>query len=162
MSNFFNLFVELEAGFAPTPEVVARRMMEIARLQRGEIFYDLGSGDGALLIMAAKEFGARAIGVELQRKFVECSRRRIRSLGLGSMVKVVQGDLFRADISGADVLALYLMPKALSKLRPKLERELKRGTRVAVYKYPMEGWKPAETHSITDENGETKIFLYEL
>ena len=162
MSDLFKLFTELEAGFAPTPEAVARRMMDIACLQRGEIFYDLGSGDGALLIVAAEEFGARAVGVELQRKFAEYSRRRIRSLDLGDMVKVVWGDLFRADISGADVLALYLMPNALSKLRPKLERELKRGARVAVYKYPIEGWKPAETHSVTDENGKTKIFLYKL
>lgn len=162
MSDFFNLFVELEAGFAPTPEAVARKMMEVAKLRRGETFYDLGSGDGALLILAAEEFGAHAVGVELQGKFVEYSRRRVRSLGLRSLVKVVRGDFFRADISGADVLTLYLLPKALSKLRPKLERELKRGARVAVYKYPVEGWSPVETHSITDESGEAQIFLYQL
>jgi ubiquinone/menaquinone biosynthesis C-methylase UbiE len=162
MSVGFNLFAALETGFAPTPEEVARSMMQVARLQRGEIFYDLGSGDGALLIMAAKEFGARAVGVEIQKKMVAYSVRRIRSLGLESVIKVVRGDFFEADIIDADVLALYMIPEALRRLRSKLERELKRGARVVVYKYPVEGWKPKEIHDAVSEREEAKIFLYEL
>ncbi len=161
MGDFYSLFVGLEAGFAPTPEAVARQMMKIARLQKGEVFYDLGSGDGALLIMAVGEFGARAVGVELQRKFVEYSRRRVRDFGLEDRVTVVEGDLFRADVSDADVLILYLLPEALEKLRPKLERELKHGTRIAVYKYQVGGWSPTEVQSVATDMGEAQIFLYE-
>ncbi len=162
MSTIFNIFVSLEAGFAPTPEEVARRMMGVANLHRGEVFYDLGSGDGTLLIIAAEEFGAHAIGVEIQRKLVTQSRSRIRNLGLENMIKVIEGDLFKVELSNADVVALYLTPWALKGLRPKLEKELKHGVRVVVYKYPVEGWKPKGTYDAMDGIELNKIFLYEL
>ena len=88
MAAEFNVFAALEAGFAPTPDAVARRMLRIARLRDGDAFYDLGSGDGAVLIMAATEFGARAVGVEIQRKLVTYSRRRIQALAMDALVPV--------------------------------------------------------------------------
>jgi len=162
MSDVFNTFAALEAGFAPTPEEVARKMMRIARLRRGEVFYDLGSGDGTLLIIAAKEFGARAVGVEIQSKLFAHSWRRVRDQGLKDKVEVIKGDFFKVNVGDADVLALYLTPWALIKLRLKLERELRRGARTVVYKYPVEGWKPKEIHNAVEGKEEPKIFLYEL
>lgn len=137
-------------------------MMEITHLKRGEVFYDLGSGDGTLLIIAAKEFDAHAVGVEIQEKLVKDSLRRIRSLSLGNMIKVVKGDYFKAVVRDADVLTLYLIPEALKRLKLKLERELKKGARIVVYKYPIEGWTPKEVHNTDNESGEAKIFLYEI
>lgn len=160
MSVDFEIFMALEAGFAPTSERVAHMMMEIANLRREELFYDLGSGEGTLLIMAAKDFGARAIGIELQRKLVVRSRSRIRNLGLEDKIEVVRGDFFKIDVNKADVIALYLTPWALRKLRSKLDRELKPGARVVSYKYPVEDWKPKRIFKATDQNGKTKIFLY--
>lgn len=158
----FGIFAALEAGFAPTPEEVARRMMEAADLHREEMFYDLGSGDGTLLITAAKEFGAHAVGFELQNKMVTYSRRRIRSLGLQGLIKVVRRNLFEANVGDADVVALYLSPSVLRQLRSKLEKELKPRTRVVTYKYPVEGWNPKETLNAPDSRGDAKIFLYKL
>jgi len=160
MPVVFNLFAALEAGFAPTPEEAARKMMQIARLRRGEVFYDLGSGDGTLLIIAAKEFGARAVGVEIQNKLVAYSRRRVRNLGLKDKIEVIKGDFFKVNVSGADVLALYLTPWALDKLKFKLEKELRQGVRTVVYKYPMDGWKPKEIHNAVEGKEESKIFFY--
>lgn len=162
MSDNFDVFAALEAGFAPTPEEVGRRMMKLAGLKSGELLYDLGSGDGTLLIIAAQEFGAHAIGVEIQRKLAIQSRSRIRDLGLEGLIKVVKGDLFKVDLGDADVVALYLTPWALRGLRLKLEKELKRGARVVVYKYPVDGWKPKKTLDVADGGGENKILLYEL
>ncbi|MFH0896680.1 MAG: methyltransferase domain-containing protein [Candidatus Bathyarchaeota archaeon] len=162
MCSNFDVFVALEAGFAPTPEEVGRRMMKSANLCKGKVLYDLGSGDGTLLIIAAEEFEARAVGVEIQGMLVTQSRNRIRNLGLKSKIKVVKGDFFKVDLGDADVVALYLTPWALKALRSKLENELKRGARVVVYKYAIEGWKPKKTVDAEDGSGENKIFLYAL
>ncbi|MDQ1279737.1 MAG: hypothetical protein QG670_999 [Thermoproteota archaeon] len=162
MSTGFELFMALESGFSPTPEEVARKMMEVAHLKRGEVFYDLGSGDGTLLIIAAKEFGACAIGIEIQEKLVKDSRKRIRSLNLGKMIRVVKGDYFKADIRDANVLTLYLIPEALERLKLKLTKELRKGARIVVYKYPMEGWTPKEVHETNAENAKAKVFLYQM
>ena len=162
MSADFELFMALESGFAPTPEEAARKMMEVAHIKSGENFFDLGSGDGILLIMAAKEFGAHAIGFEIQEKLVKDARKKIRSLGLEKMIKVKKGDYFRADIGDADVLTLYLIPEALERLKQKLKREMKKGSRIVVFKYPIEGWSPKEVAETGIENGKAKIYLYEV
>lgn len=162
MAAEFNVFAALEAGFAPTPDAVARRMLRIARLRDGDAFYDLGSGDGAVLIMAATEFGARAVGVEIQRKLVTYSRRRIQALGLTDAIEVIHGDFFAVDVHDADVVALYLAPRAMGKVRVKLEREARHGARIVVFRYPVTGWTPTEVHAAADGENASTLFLYEL
>lgn len=136
--------------------------MKLAKLGNGEIFYDLGSGDGSLLILAAEEFGAHAVGVELQGKLVNQSRSRVRARGLTRKIRIVKGDFFRVDLKDADVVALYLTPWALKALKPRLERTVKRGTRIVAYKYAVEGWEPKKTLDAEDGSGANKLFLYEV
>lgn len=156
----FNVFVALEAGFAQTPDTVARQMLRIARLRRGDVFYDLGCGDGALLIMAAEEFGARAVGVEIQPKLVAYARQRIRDRGLTDDVEVIEGDLFRVSVHEADVVALYLAPWAMAKVRVKLEREARTGATIVAYKYLVDGWTPTDVHDAADGTDGAKLYRY--
>ena len=161
MSEGYEVFMVLEAGFAQTPDEVARKMMQIARLQSGEVLYDLGSGDGTLLILAATEFGARAVGVEIQKKFVAYTREKVRDLGLENQITVINEDFFNVNISDANVLVLYLTPRVLERLKLKLEKELSHGTRIVVYRYPIEGLIPKKVYDIIKEKQKTQIFLYE-
>jgi predicted RNA methylase len=105
--------------------------------------FDLGSGDGRVVIMAAQDFGARAIGIELRDDLVTKAHERIFELGLDGKVKIVKSDLFDADLSQADVVTLYLTTSANEKVKPKLESELKRGARVVSHDYEVLGWKPS-------------------
>jgi len=133
-------------------------MLQLAQVKPGEIVCDLGSGDGRILITAAKEFGAVAIGYELREDLVRKSREKIRSMNLDKMVKVVNADLLSADLSNVDVVTIYLNTTANEKLRPKLEKELKNGARVVSHDFSLSTWKPVEV-STTEPAGHT-IYLY--
>ena len=146
--------------FVPTPEIVARYMLKLAEVKPGELVYDLGSGDGQIVIMAAKEFGARAIGVEIRRDLVEESLRKIKEYGLEDRVTIIHGDFFKVDISDADVVTLYLLTSVNERLRPKLEKELKPGTRVVSHDFEIPGWKPIKVVEINEEWRSHKIYLY--
>ena len=120
-------------------------MLEIAELREGETVVDLGSGDGTIVLAAVEWFGAgKAIGVEIREDLVNASRRKIKDKGLEDRASVVHGDLFQVPIGEADVVTLYLTAQALDGLRPKLERELKPGTRVVCHDYGIEGWEPVK------------------
>jgi len=129
------------APFVASPLPVVRRMLILAELKPGETLYDLGAGDGRTLIMAAQEFGARAVGVELREDLAKRALNSVHELGLEDRVNVVHGDLFDVDISPADVVFLYLTTSANDKVRPKLETELKPGARVVSHDYEILGWK---------------------
>lgn len=146
--------------FVPTPYVVARRMLEIAELKPGELLYDLGSGDGRIVIMAAKEFNARAIGVEMRKDLAEQSYKEVVRQGLTDKVKIIHGDFFKVDLSDADVVTLYLLTSVNERLRPKLERELKPGARVVSHDFEIIGWKPKYVESVYDRWRSHKIYLY--
>jgi tRNA A58 N-methylase Trm61 len=118
------------APFVASPLPVVRQMLTLADLKKSEVFYDLGSGDGRTVIMAAREFGARAVGVELREDLAKKALSAIHELGIENQVTIVQNDLFDVDTSPANVLFLYLTTSANDKVRPKLEKELKPGTRV--------------------------------
>ena len=132
-----------EVPFVQTPESVARRMLELSGLKAGETLYDLGSGDGIILILAARDFGARAFGIEVREDLVEKSRRKIHELGLHRSVKITQGDFFNISLSEADVVTLYLLTSVNADLKPKLEKELKASARVVSHDYRIPGWKLA-------------------
>jgi cyclopropane fatty-acyl-phospholipid synthase-like methyltransferase len=146
----------------PSPLLVAKRMLEIAELQEGETLLDLGSGDGRILIAAIEWFGAKkAIGVEIRGDLVRAARKEIKKKGLEDRVSVVQGDFFQVPIDEVDVVALYLTAQALDDLRPKLESQLKQGTRVVCHDYEIKGWKPAKMERMwTWRFWPHKIYLY--
>jgi len=130
------------APYVSSPLSVVRRMLVLSELKPGELIYDLGSGDGRIVVMAAEEFRARAVGVELREDLVKKALERVSELGLDSMVKIVQSDMFNVDLSPADVVTLYLTTSANEKVKPKLESELRQGVRVVCHDYEVLGWKP--------------------
>jgi len=117
-------------------------MLVLSKLKPGESIYDLGSGDGRIVIMAAQEFGARAVGVELREDLVKKALEKVSELGLNGKVKIVQSSMFNVDLSSADVVTLYLTTSANEKVKPKMESELKQGARVVCHDYEVLGWKP--------------------
>ena len=132
------------APHVPSSEEAVRKMLELAELKKGECLYDLGSGDGRIIIIAAKEFGARAVGVELREDLVKQTQRKIEELNLTGLVKVIHGDLMQADIRPADVVTLYLTTTANEKVAPKLQKELRPGTRVVSFCFKIPGWTPTK------------------
>ncbi len=128
--------------YVPTPWVIVEEMLKLADIRREDVVYDLGSGDGRLVITAAKRFGARGVGVELQTELVEMARVGAQHEGVPDRVKFVQGDLFQADIRPASVVMLYLLPGFVTRLVPKLRAELRPGTRIVSHDYPLAPWPP--------------------
>lgn len=155
-------FMYYDVPFVPTPEVVVRRMLQLARVRPGEVLYDLGSGDGRIVMMAAKEFGAVAYGVEIRKDLYEQSRARIRDLGLEGKAKIINTNFFDADISEADVVTMYLLTSVNERLKPKLEKELRPGTRVVSHDFEVSGWRPLVVEEVYEEWRSHKIYLYKI
>lgn len=139
------------APFVASPFPVVRHMLELAQLKKGEVFFDLGAGDGRTLIMAAKDFGAaQAVGIELREDLAEKASTSIRELGLQDRVKIIQSDMFTVDVHAADVVFLYLTTSANEKVKPKLESELRSGARVVSHDYEILGWKSTKTENFCE------------
>lgn len=135
------------ATYLGTPEPVARAMLRLAEVGPNDVVYDLGSGDGRIVILAAKEFGARGVGYDIDPELIERARANARAAGVEDRVRFVQGDLFQADLRPATVVTLYLFDTLNMRLRPKLQTELAPGSRVVSHKFGMGDWKPdAEQH----------------
>ena len=132
------------APFVATPLPVVKQMLTLAEVKPGEIIYDLGCGDGRVVIMAAKDFGAQGIGVEMREDLAKQAMGKVSELGLEGCVKIVHGDMFKVDLSQANVVTLYLTTSANDKVKPKLEAELKPGTRVVSHDYEILGWRPVK------------------
>ncbi len=128
--------------YVPTPEEVVAEMLQLARVNRDDLVYDLGCGDGRFVITAAKLFGARGVGVDIDPARVQESEENAQREGVADRVRFFVHDLFETDIRGATVVTLYLFPDLNLKLRPKLLRELRPGTRVLSYQYHMGEWEP--------------------
>ncbi|MCS7386767.1 MAG: methyltransferase domain-containing protein [archaeon GB-1867-005] len=143
-----------------TPREVAREMLKLAKVKPNDIVYDLGAGDGEIVVTAAKEFGAKAIGVEIQEKLVNIAKRRIIREGLFERAKVILGNLFEVDLSNATVITLYLLRKANELLKRKFEEELKPGTRIVAHMIPIPGWEPTAIKTVYVENIPHIIYLY--
>lgn len=136
--------------FVASPLPVVRRLLTLAELKPGETLYDLGCGDGRAIIMAAQEFGARAVGIELREDLIKQALSQTAKLGLGNKVKIIHDDIFKVDISQADVVYMYLTTSANEKVRPKLEAELRSGARIASHDYEVVGWKAAKTERFVE------------
>jgi predicted RNA methylase len=136
-------------------------MLELAAVKAGETVYDLGCGDGRVLITAAQRYKARGIGIEIDSKLVQKTTESVARLGLQDSIAIIQGDLRNADLSAADVVVLYLMTGVNEQIRPKLEKSLKPGARVVSYAYAVPGWSPKRVDK-TDEREGHSIYLYEI
>lgn len=128
--------------FAPTWEPIAYEMLELAGVTADDVVYDLGSGDGRIVVLAAQKYGARGVGIELDPKLVEVSREVARQAEVADRVTFIEGDLFAADISAATVVTLYLSPGVNRDLEQKLRRELRPGTRIVSHQFPIGAWIP--------------------
>jgi predicted RNA methylase len=153
------------APFVPSPMPVVQHMLKLADLKAGEVLFDLGAGDGRTVTMAAKSFGARAVGVELREDLAKKALSTIHENGLSNRVTIVNGDMFTVNLSSADVVFLYLTTSANEKIKPKLETELKKGVRVVSHDYEIVGWKPLKVDNFC-ENPQLgypshTIYLYE-
>jgi len=148
------------APFVASPLPVIRRMLVLAELKPGEVFYDLGAGDGRTVIMAAQEFGARAVGIELREDLAKKALQTVYQLGLQDRVTILHSNLFDVDISPADVVFLYLTTSANEKVKPKLEAELKPGARVVSHDYEIVGWKPVKVEEFCENPMDTHRIRY--
>ena len=138
------------APFVATPLPVVRHMLTLAELKPGETFYDLGAGDGRTVVMAAQEFGARAVGIELREDLAKKALATIHELVIQDRVTIVQDDMFNIQLSPANVIFLYLTTSANDKVKPKLEKELKLGARIVSHDYEVLGWKPTRTENFCE------------
>ena len=146
--------------FLYTPIPVAREMLSLGELKPGETLFDLGCGKGNLLFIAAEEFNARAIGIEVQSYLVKDLKNKICSPQYENKIRIIEGDLFEQDISSADLITLYLYQSTIEKLRTKLDEELKPGTRVVSLIYKIDGWKPLKEKLVEYAGIDNRIYLY--
>jgi len=152
--------VEKLAPYLPTPLTIVDKMLRLANLKPKEIMWDLGSGDGRIVIMAAEKFGAYANGVEYDFDLFHQSDAKVRNMNLNA--HIVLGDIFDQDYSKADVVTVYLLPSSNIKVRPLLEKQLKKGARVVCHDFPIDGWTPTKIETI-DDDGEGRshtLYLY--
>jgi protein-L-isoaspartate O-methyltransferase len=150
------------APYYPTPETIVEKMLQMGGLKAGEKMFDLGSGDGRIVIMAAQKFHADATGVEFDDDLWRQSMEKIRRLGLQKTARIIHGDLMAQEYGSAHLVTVYLLPASNLKVRPLLEKQLKKGTRVVAHDFEIAGWKPDSTESIEDD-GEGRshtLFLY--
>ncbi len=142
--------------YVPTPYEVVDEMLKLGGVKKGDVLYDLGSGDGRIPVTAAKKFGIRAVGIDIDPQRVEEAKENARKNGVTSLVQFRQEDLFRANFREATVVTLYLLPDLNVKLRPKLLAELKPGSRIVSHQFDMGTWKPEKRIEL---NGRT-IYLW--
>jgi protein-L-isoaspartate O-methyltransferase len=150
------------APYYPTPASIVLKMLELGELKAGEKMFDLGSGDGRIVIAAAQKFHAEAIGVEIDKDLCRQSLERIRRLGLEKTAQIINGDILKQDYSTADLITVYLLPNSNDKVQPLLERQLKKGARVVAHDFEFRGWTPVKVEDIEDD-GEGRshtLFLY--
>jgi tRNA1(Val) A37 N6-methylase TrmN6 len=148
------------APYYPTPEKIVEEMLKFGEIKAGEKMFDLGSGDGRIVIMAARKFRADATGVEFDDDLWRQSSERIKSLGLESHARIVHGDLMKQDYSSADVLTVYLLPGSNDKLRPLLEKQLRKGARIVAHDFEFSAWTPEATKYIEDDGQGRSHTLY--
>src|SRR5580693_1733412 len=149
------------APYVVSPQEIVERMLELADLKPGEKLYDLGSGDGRILVTAVVRFKAKAVGVEISDDLAASTNDRIRRLGLDNDARVIHGNFLDTDLSPADVVTLYLATDANELLRPNLEKYLRNGARVVSHDYRVPGWKPKLVDKDPERHGHI-IYLYEM
>jgi hypothetical protein len=151
--------------YVPTPQIVVDEMLKLANVTAKDFVVDLGSGDGRMIITAARNFKASGLGVDIDPKLVELSNKEAKAAGVADRARFIEQDMFKADIGKATVVTLYVLPDFMEKLRPKLLSELKPGTRIVAHDYYMSEWYPDRQFSLMvpekiKANGTDKAYLY--
>lgn len=145
------------APFVPTPQDVVDRMLKLAGITKDDLVYDLGSGDGRIVITAARTYGARGVGIDIDPDRIAESVKNARRAGVNKLVQFQQGDILTADVSAATVVTLYLVSSANLKLRPLLAEQLRPGARVVSHAFGMGDWAPTQTDRFVDAQGDQRI-----
>jgi ubiquinone/menaquinone biosynthesis C-methylase UbiE len=147
-----------DVPYVPTPQEVVDEMLKLANVHKGDVLYDLGCGDGRIVITAAKRYGIRAVGVDINPERIAEATENAKREGVLDRVKFIQGDLFETKFSDATVMTLYLLPAVNLKLKPRLLAELKPGARVVSHSFDMGDWQPDKTVDIDYR----KIYLWTI
>lgn len=151
------------APYVPTPQEVVDRMLQLAEVRDDDLVYDLGSGDGRIVITAAARYGVKAVGFEISPNLVKRSRDNIKEAGLEHLVEIREEDIRTVDLSPASVVTLYLYPGANLRLRSIIQRQLKPGSRVISHQFTMGTWKPDRVDQITDSTGVSRtLYLWRI
>ncbi|NUP05670.1 MAG: methyltransferase domain-containing protein [Polyangiaceae bacterium] len=147
--------------YVPTPQPVVDKMLQMAQVKKGDVVYDLGCGDGRIVVTAAKKYGARAYGFDVDPKRIEEAKRNVEQAGVGDLVSIQQADIFTLDLSDADVVTLYLLPELNVRLIPQLQK-LKKGARIVSHDFDMAGVAPLHQVAMkpVDEPREHSIFMW--
>lgn len=144
--------------YVPTPEEVVEAMLQVAKVTKNDVVYDLGTGDGRIPVTAAKKYGARGVGIDIDPQRIKDANENVQKNGVADKVRIIQGDLFEANISEATVVTLYLLPTLNQKLMPKLMKDLKPGTRVVSHAFDMGDWKPEQELDVSGR----KIYFWTI
>jgi precorrin-6B methylase 2 len=136
--------------YVPTPQEIVERMLDLAQVKKGDVVYDLGSGDGRIVVTAAKKYGVKAIGFEIDPERIKESAENIKKAGVGDLVEIRQQDIRTVDLSPATVLTMYLLPEVNLMIRPNIWKQMKPGSRVVSHDFDMGDWKPLKTEHIKD------------
>jgi predicted RNA methylase len=147
--------------FVPTPQEVVDKMLEVAQVKKGDVLYDLGCGDGRIVVTAAKKFGIRAIGFDVDPQRIKEARENVERNGVGNLVTIRQADIFEQDLRGASVVTLYLLPELNVRLMPQL-KQLKEGSRIVSHDFDMRGAKPKKVINVKgdDQQSEHTVYLW--
>jgi SAM-dependent methyltransferase len=151
-----------DVPYDPTPHNVVAQMLPFAQVRNGDIVYDLGCGDGRIVIAAVKEKGARGVCVDIDPQRIREARANAAAAGVLDRIRFLDQDLFETDIGEATLVVLFLWPEVNLKLRPKLWRELRRGTRVMSYVHDMGDWEPQQTMTVQGRHGERQLYLWTI
>jgi ubiquinone/menaquinone biosynthesis C-methylase UbiE len=154
--------LDLDVIFVATDLEVVHAMLEAAQVGPGDVVYDLGCGDGRIVVTAARRYGARGVGVDLDPERIREARENAARAGVGDRVTFLRQDLFATDVSAATVVALYLSPEINLRLRPRLLRELRPGSRVVSHQFDMGDWLPERTFEVAVAGGTRRVFLWRI
>ena len=155
-------FADNLAPYIPSPQLVVDRMLDAARLKPGEMVYDLGAGDGRVVITAAQKYKANAVGVEISDILCNSATKKVNALGLSAFVKIVHDNALKVDLSPADVVTLYLLTSSNARLRPNLEKYLRPTSRVVSLDFGIPGWKADRVESVHADRQTHTIYVYEM
>jgi SAM-dependent methyltransferase len=154
--------VKLDVPYVVTPYAVVEEMLRLAQLRPGELLYDLGCGDGRIVIAAAERFGARGVGVDIDPRRIAEAQAAAQRAGVGERVRFSVEDLFQTDFSQADVVTLYLFPELNDRLKPKLLRELRGGARIVSHQFGMAGWAPDDGANVRVGGDLHAVYLWRV
>jgi len=149
------------APYVPTPQIVVEKMLEMADVTAKDVIYDLGCGDGRIVVTAAKKYGAHGVGIDIDPERIKEAEANAKTAGVTHLVKFQLGDAMKADVSEATVVTLYLLSSSNLKLRPMLTKQLKPGSRIVSHAFSMGDWDPLKTDHVNDDSGYSRtLFLW--